>query len=282
MIEATRHGDVTRLRMWTRRSAAVGYDVSAYLVRGVLVDTGFRHVRGDLEQTLAELRPRGIAVTHWHEDHAGNAPTLAATHPMWMSAYTERKLRERQPIKLYRHFTWGRPSGLDKALRPFDVAPLVALPTPGHSPDHHVLWDAETRTLFSGDLWLGVKVRVMGASENPYQIIESLARAIALEPARMFDAHRGLVERPVDALAAKRSWLQDMVGEIERRLDAGEPESSILRHVLGGEERTAYVSQGEYSRRNLVRTVAASRTAAEQRTARSPGESLGSELPDER
>ena len=256
MIDGTRHDDVQRLRCSTRRSVAVGYDVSAYLVRGILVDTGFRQVAADLDRALIELRPHGVIVTHWHEDHAGNAPTIAARLPMWMAEYTERKLREHQQVKLYRHFTWGRPRALKVELRPLDISPLVAIPTPGHSPDHHVVWDPETATLFSGDLWLGVKVRVMGATENPYQIIESLAKAIALQPRRMFDAHRGMVDRPVDALRAKRGWLQDTVGEIERRQDAGETERAILRGVLGGEERTAFVSQGEYSRRNLVRNVA--------------------------
>jgi len=260
MIEVTQHDDITRLRMWTRRSAAVGYDVSAYLVRGVLVDTGFRHVASDLERALADRRPRGVIVTHWHEDHAGNAPQLATTLPMWMAQYTERKLREHQQVKLYRHFTWGRPAALEVALTPFDIAPLRAIATPGHSPDHHVVFDSDTHTLFSGDLWLGVKVRVMGASENPYQIIASLDAAIALRPRRMFDAHRGMVDHPLAALAAKRNWLQDTVGEIERKLDAGDSESTILRSVLGGEERTAFVSQGEYSRRNLVRTVRENRS----------------------
>lgn len=255
MIEIVPFGEVQRVRMWTRRSAAVGYDVSAYLTRGVLVDTGFRHVGDELDRALRELRPRGVIVTHWHEDHAGNAPRLAASLPMWMDGYTERKLRDRQQVKLYRHFTWGRPKRLESPLTPFDRGPLTMVATPGHSPDHHVVFDTETGTLFSGDLWLGVKVRVMGANENPYQIVASLTKAIALAPTRMFDAHRGVVDRPVGALEAKRAWLQDTVGEIGRRLDAGDAEGEILRAVLGGEERTAFVSQGEYSRRNLVRSV---------------------------
>lgn len=256
MIERTSFGDVTRLRFSTWRSLAVGYDVSCYLARGVLIDTAFRHVGRELRAAIAELRPSGVIVTHWHEDHAGNAPDLAESGmPMWMHQYTEAKLRERQQVKLYRHFTWGRPRALHGEVRPFDPAPLRLIHTPGHSTDHHVVFDAETRTLFSADLWLGVKVRIMGATENPYEIVESLRRAIALAPTRMFDAHRGLVENPVDALGAKRAWLQETIGQIERRLDAGDSESAILREVLGGEERTALASQREYSRRNLIRTI---------------------------
>ena len=255
MTEATRHEDVMRLRLWTRRSAAVGYDVSVYLVDGVLVDSGFPHVRRDVEAAVRELRPAGAIVTHWHEDHAGNAPTLATTLPLWLPSYTEMKLRERQQVKIYRHFTWGRPRALVTDVKPFDPGALQCIPTPGHSPDHHVVFDPRTGTLFSADLWLGIRVRVVGRTENPYEIISSLERAIALSPVRMFDAHRGPVSNPVLALRAKKAWLQETVGDIERRIDAGQSDSQILREVLDGEERTALVSQGEYSRRNLVRAV---------------------------
>lgn len=262
MIERTDFGDVTRLRMWTLRSRAVGYDSSAYCVRGVLIDTGPHHTRRGLARAVRELRPRGVVVTHWHEDHAGNAVIVAASGlPMWMHEYTERKLRDFPRVKFYRHFTWGRPGNLTGDLKRFDPAPLQVIATPGHSPDHHVVWDAETRSLFSADLFLGVKVRIVGEHENPYEIVESLTRAVALKPVRMFDAHRGLVERPGIALAAKRDWLQETITAIERGLDAGDSEHQILRDVLGGEERTAWVSQGEYSRRNLVRSVARFRTS---------------------
>lgn len=255
MIEVSTHDDVIRLRMWTRRSAAIGYDVSAFLVRGVLIDTGFRHVEGDLIRVLSRVRARGAVVTHWHEDHAGNAPLLAEIMPMWAHPRTEAKLRERPQIRFYRRFTWGRPLPLRGPLEPFDFAPLRALPTPGHSPDHHVIFDPETMTLFSGDLWLGIRVKVVGADENPYEILRSLARAVDLNPRRMFDAHRGVVESPGVALRAKQSWLERTVDEIERRLDAGDDDRAILRGVLGPEELAGFLSQGEYSRANLVRAV---------------------------
>ena len=255
MIEAIRYDDVTRLRLWTRRSAAVGYDVSMYVVRDVLIDTGFPHVWRDVEQAVRALRPAGAIVTHWHEDHAGNAPTLAPMLPLWMPSYTQMKLRERQQVKFYRHFTWGRPKALVADITDFDPGILQCIATPGHSPDHHVVFDPRTRTLFSADLWLGVRVRVVGSSENPYEIIASLERAIALEPDRMFDAHRGLVTRPVLALRAKKGWLQDVVGNIEQRLGAGQADAQILKEALDGDEFVALLSQGEYSRRNLVRAV---------------------------
>lgn len=257
MIEVTTHGDVRRVRMWTWRTRAVGYDVSAYVLRGVVVDTGFRHVAGELLRLVRETCPRAAIITHHHEDHAGNAPALArAGVPLWMPEYAERRLRERPQVKLYRRLIWGRPHELLGAYAHFDPAPLQMVFTPGHAPDHHVVFDPDTATMVSGDLWLGVKVRVMGRGEDPYEIVRSLEAAIALRPRRMFDAHRGLVENPVELLRAKRDWLQETIGAIEQGLDAGRSENAILNEVLGGEELSALLTEGEYSRRNFVRAVA--------------------------
>jgi ribonuclease/clavin/mitogillin len=262
MIEFTQFRDVTRLRMTTWRSRLVGYDVSAYLVRGVLVDAGPWHARHDLLNALQQLKVRGCVVTHWHEDHAGNVPALAAEGvPLWMAPATEQTMRAPFSPRFYRRFTWGESPRLSGTVSSFDPAPLQLIHTPGHSADHHVVWDAETRTLFSADLWLGVKVRAVNEMEDPYAHIESLERAIALAPERMFDAHRGLIENPVDALRAKAKWLRGIVSVIEKCLDEDYPENAIQRTTVGSEEAIGWLSQGEYARRNFVRAVRRSRPA---------------------
>lgn len=256
MIERTDFGDVVRLRAVTWQGRLVGYDVSTYVVRGVMIDTGPWHARHDLLNALQAQSVAGVIVTHWHEDHAGNVPTLAAEGvPMWMAPETERVLRAPFAPKFYRRFTWGESPRLSGTVRAFDAGPLEVIHTPGHSSDHHIVWDPRTRTLFSADLWLGVKVRAVAMTERPRQHVRSLARAIELKPERMFDAHRGLVERPVEALQAKRAWLEQTVDAVERALDTGRSADQVVREILGGEESIGYLSQGEYSRRNFVRAV---------------------------
>src|SRR6185437_12232170 len=105
------------------------------------------------------------------------------------------------------------------------------------------------------DLWLGVRSRVLHATEDPYEIVESLRRIAALAPSRMFDSHRGLVERPAEAIAAKIDWMSATMHEIEHRILEGWTDRAIVARVLGGEEKAAYVSGGDYSRRNLVRAI---------------------------
>ena len=250
------HDDVLQLPLSTWRSRAVGYAVNVYLVRGALVDTGFRAERGTLARLVEERRPRGAFVTHWHEDHAGNVDLLARRGvPLAMSAATEAAVRAVPRIPFYRRFTWDQMPALSCAVEPFAPDDLRLVASPGHSPDHHVVWDPVTRTLFAGDLYLGVKVRVMHAAEDPATIVASLRAAMALRPARLFCAHRGLVPDPMAQLAAKVEWLETTIGEIERRIAAGWEDAAIAREVLGPEDLTGWVSRGEYSRRNIVRAV---------------------------
>ena len=66
-----------------------------------------------------------------------------------------------------------------------------------------------------------MKVRVAHPGENPRLVAQRVRAAAALAPRRLFDAHRGLVERPVPLLLAKADWLDETIGRIERRLAEG-------------------------------------------------------------
>ena len=257
MHRRTTHGDVTAVELFTRRSRVAAYSVHVFLVRGVLVDTGFHAVRRDVARLVDELGPRGALVTHWHEDHAGNVELLARRGvPIGMSPATEARVRDVAPIALYRRFTWESMPPLRAPVTPFLPDDLALLGAPGHSADHHVVWDASTRTLFAGDLFLGVKVRVMHPSEDPYAIMASLRMAAALEPARLFCAHRGPVAMPARALLARAEWLAGTVGEIERRIARGvDDDRAIAREVLGREGFVGWISRGEYAHRNVVAAV---------------------------
>jgi endoribonuclease LACTB2 len=248
---------VRRLRMRSWRGAAVGYDVSAYVLGDVLVDTGFPRGGRALVGAVEALRPRGVVLTHWHEDHAGNAPALAASGiPMAMHAECEVLLRERPAIRFYRRAVWGQTERLRAPLRRFDPAPLVLMGTPGHSSDHLTVWDPERRILVSGDLFLGVKVRVAHErDESPRALVASLRSAAALEPRLLLDAHRGPVSDAAAQLRAKAAWNEEMIGEIERLDAAGVGAAEIVKRVFGRESLVGRVSGLEYSRRGFVRAV---------------------------
>ncbi|MBX6330709.1 MAG: MBL fold metallo-hydrolase [Gemmatimonadaceae bacterium] len=250
--------DVTRVVMSTRTTRAIGYSVSAYLVRGVLVDLGFAAVGREVAAYLDHAQPRGVILTHHHEDHAGNVElAVRGGLPLAASDATLAALRAAPPLDTYRRITWGTPPRLVSAVRPFVCDALCLVPAPGHSHDHHVVWDAERETLFGGDLFLGIKVRIAHEGEDPRRLVASLRAAAALHPRRLFDAHRGLVRDPVDALLAKAEWMEETMHAIEARIHRGWSDRAITRDVLGREPLEHHVSRGKLSKINFVRAVRA-------------------------
>lgn len=249
-------GDVTRWRMQSLAGRVARITVSAYVYRGLLIDTGFHHARRSFASAMSSASIRGVIVTHWHEDHAGNAVLVSARRlPMWIAPKTEAILRARPRIQLYRRLVWGRPPALRGDVVPLNDDEFECIHTPGHSEDHHVVWFPDSRTLFSGDLWLGVRSRVFHASEDPYRIVETLRRVAELDPTRMFDSHRGLITSPAEALLARADWLTRTLDDIAGQIAEGRSDAAILEATLRGEEMVGVVSRGEYSRRNLIAAV---------------------------
>jgi glyoxylase-like metal-dependent hydrolase (beta-lactamase superfamily II) len=248
--------DVLRLHMGSWQGRLAGYEVSAYVVRDVLIDTGPPRARAELLAAVKRLAPRGVIITHCHEDHAGNAAELAANGlPLLMHPSCATALRHPKPIGTYRRLVWGATNPLTAAARTVDPSPLTVIPLPGHTEEHLVVWDEERRILVGGDLFLGVKVRIAHGSESPRRLVESLRAAAALEPRLLLDAHRGAVYEPVPLLRAKIGWMEETLGRIDALHARGLDERAITRRVLGREELVGWISRGEYSKRAFVRAV---------------------------
>ncbi len=238
----------------------MSFSVSVYAVRGVIVDTAFPDVHGELDAWVDAHKPHGAIVTHYHEDHAGNVELLAARGlPMWIAPETLAKVRAPEPILPYRRWCWGSQTPLKSPVIPFAPESLEMIHTPGHSTEHHVVWDAERETVFGADLFLGVKVRVTHPwpREDVRAQIASIRKVIALKPKRYFDAHRGLVPDAIAQLTAKADWTEEIVGKIDALVERGLPDREIVKTLFGGEDRWSLVTQYDYSRRNYVASVRA-------------------------
>src|SRR5690348_12275794 len=92
---------VTRLHMRSWQGRLAGYEVSAYVLDGVLVDTGAPRGWSDLQPAVRELDVRGAVITHLHEDHAGNVAELADMGvPLLLHPAAEAALRRPEQIGL--------------------------------------------------------------------------------------------------------------------------------------------------------------------------------------
>lgn len=164
-----------------------------YLIGGahpVLIDAGVGHASHlDAIAAAAPHGPSRVVVTHAHSDHITGAPAI---HDRWPRAeFSKHPWPVRDP-----EMPWSRLD--DGAIVPTGEGDLTVVHTPGHAPDHLTLWHPESRTLFVGDMLVQGSTVVIPASHGGSlaEYLRSLARMLALNPARALPAHGPVIEDP--------------------------------------------------------------------------------------
>ena len=200
----------------------------------VLVDAGVadpRHLDAIARQ-LDERRGRlrDVLVTHGHPDHAAGVTALARAHP------AARFLKYPWPEEDARYLVEWRPIREGDRIEAAGDA-LVALHTPGHSPDHVAFWHEESRTVFTGDLVVAGGSVMIHASRGGdlAQYLASLERLLTLAPARLLPAHGAVVTDPEPLLRSYIDHRRMREGQVVDALARGRDSvSSIVESIYDG------------------------------------------------
>jgi len=231
---------------------------AAYLIvekgRAAFVDTGTNHAVPRLLAALRALELSPAAVdwvipTHVHLDHAGGAGLLMRSLPLARMAVHPRGARHMiDPGALYAGASavygademarlYGVPEGVDAArvtssadgmTLTLGTRVLEFVDTPGHARHHHCIWDARTRTWFTGDTFglsypelANARGRWVTPTSAPVQfdpepLKASVARLLARAPAALCVTHFGRVPQAPHLGPLLLSQIDEMAGFGER------------------------------------------------------------------
>jgi len=236
------------------------YWVAAWLVDGLLFDTGCSYTASELLEHLRGREVKVVVNSHHHEDHIGANRILEQelsvevfAHPLALPL-----LKQKPKLLPYQELVWGYPDPSDA--RPLGDSLVVCghryrvIETPGHSPGHIVLFEEQTGWIFGGDLFVTEKPRAIRPGENVGKMIADMRKLASLRegPLTLFTALGDIVEDGSAALIRCADYLEEVARKARALNSQGLSVEEIRDKIFGRESALAGLTGGDFSIKNLV------------------------------
>lgn len=263
MLEINRFEDVIQVRMSREVEGEPVYWVAAYLVDGLLVDTGCAYTADEFITWLEDQEVHRVVNTHWHEDHVGANLLIQERLGVEISAHRDSvALIGRVPeLRPYQEFVWGYPEPSQVGVLGDSVATrrfcFDVLETVGHCSGHIALLEPARGWCFSGDIFVSERPKVIRADENARELIATM-RELARIPAErlvLFTSMGEIIPRGREALRSCIAYLEDLARNASELEQAGSSMQEIVVQLLGRESSLAELTGGHFSSQNLVRSL---------------------------
>jgi glyoxylase-like metal-dependent hydrolase (beta-lactamase superfamily II) len=255
---------VTRIDLARTLAGRGRYWTTAYLVDGLLIDSGCAYSAPELLRYFQGKQLSYIVNTHAHEDHIGanghlqrrNGGVRILAHPLALPVLANPRLR--QSLQPYRRLMWGWPEPsngeqvLDGEMIRTENFNFQVIYTPGHSRDHICLYEPEHGWLFSGDLFVGGRERALSADADIWGMIASLKKIADLPLSKLYPGSARERENPNCELREKITYLEETGGRVLDLYDKGWSVDVIARATFGGPMFIEIFTLGHFSRRNMV------------------------------
>lgn len=262
LVKQSRHGPVQAVQLGYSPIGPPIMSVYFYYLNGLLIDTGQHHMQRHALDAIGDLPVHQILLTHHHEDHSGNAAAFQRKTGAPVRGHTiaASKLKKGYRIRLYQHLIWGRtaPVVMASLAAPIQSDPYVLEPvkTPGHSKDHMVFLEKNYGWLFSGDLYIGERIKFFRSDEDIDAQIDSLQKVMRLDFDMLFCGHNPCPKNGKQHLSRKLDFLLSLKQEVVALHRKGYSVGEIIRRLdPGTDRRVKWITMGNASFAHIVRSA---------------------------
>lgn len=194
---------------------------NTYLIVGtqgaMFVDTGWDRpgegkARIDYWEKIGKPPLKGIAITHRHTPHWGNAPAIqnACGNPPIIASFAEKDEIEAR----MRGAKVDRPVRDGETLSLGNIT-LEFIDAPGHTYGSMAVFIRETRALFTGDNVMGTGTSVVNPGEGEISLyLQTLDKFLRYDPAVIYPGQGPVVKEPrvkIDALILHRKEREQQI-----------------------------------------------------------------------
>lgn len=213
------------------------FNVYCFVFDNVLIDTAQARCQEKVSATFQHKNIEKILLTHFHEDHSGNVATLAYQHQAAVYAHplTKEKVKHGFDLYPYERVLFGHITPYKKEIHNFTPTietshhKLVPIHTPGHSDDHTVFLEPDKGWLFSGDLFVGIKIRIFRKGEKFWQQVESFKKILQYDFDVLFCGHHPRLKDGKQQMQAKLQYFEDFGGNVRSLHEQGLSIKEIIK-----------------------------------------------------
>ncbi|WP_241558844.1 MBL fold metallo-hydrolase [Oceanobacillus halophilus] len=251
------------MKLQVTRSDGRSRPVYMFLVDGMLIDTGSRSLEKEIlyfyKKQLKKIK--FVVLTHSHEDHSGTASWIQENLnlPIYVHPRGMQVCQKRSPYPKYREVTWGarkefNPLPLENKLKSLN-AEWEVIYTPGHADDHVALYHEQTGRLFTGDLFVSPKTKVIMQTESTPVTMDSIRKLLKYDFKSMYCSHAGYFKDGKSKLKQKLEYLEQLYSEVERMHKEGHSNVEINKKLFQKVYPIVDFSNGEWDSLHIVSSI---------------------------
>ncbi|MGE7999573.1 MBL fold metallo-hydrolase [Lysinibacillus sp. NPDC093190] len=236
----------------------IGMSVYSFFVDGLLIDTGSYSLSQEFQSFFNEIQIEQLALTHSHEDHSGNAAWIQQHKdvPIYIHRDSVSLCAKDGEYPFYRQALWGERPAFNA--QPFGdtlqtkSATWDVIETPGHTTDHVSFYNRETGAMFTGDLYIQTKTKVVLDEENIVHTLASLKKILNYDFEVVYCCHAGFIADGRVKIQEKIAYLEEMESNIRQLFDKGYSVEEMTKSIFSRDYPITKVSGEQWSSKHII------------------------------